>query len=130
MVMTNGSALHDHEIYDFKLTNMTMPNNTTTVYNGTATITMRQGPAINVPVSIKSMEVSLFFTKVMVLLVDHVLYFLEYRVAIIMLDFACLFIVIRWRNLFLSVSTNLAYVPHAIFFGSSIKFTPFDFSSV
>jgi hypothetical protein len=76
MVMTNGSALHDHEIYDFKLTNMTMPNNTTTVYNGTATITMRQGPAINVPVSIKSMEVSLFFTKVMVLLVDHVLYFL------------------------------------------------------
>lgn len=56
MVMTNGSALHDHEIYDFKLTNMTMPNNTTTVYNGTATITMRQGPVTNVPVSIKSME--------------------------------------------------------------------------
>ncbi len=56
MVMTNGSALHDHEIYDFKLTNMTMPNNTTTVYNGTATITMRQGPVANVPVSIKSME--------------------------------------------------------------------------
>src|SRR5918999_3837693 len=56
MVMTNGSALHDHEIYDFKLTNMTMPNNTTTVYNGTVTITMRQGPVTNVPVSIKSME--------------------------------------------------------------------------
>jgi hypothetical protein len=56
MIMTNGSALHDHEIYDFKLTNMTMPNNTTTVYNGTATITMRQGPVTNVPVSIKSME--------------------------------------------------------------------------
>jgi hypothetical protein len=56
MVMTNGSALHDHEIYDFKLTNMTMPNNTTTVYNGTATITMREGPVTNVPVSIKSME--------------------------------------------------------------------------
>ena len=58
MVMTNGSALHDHEIYDFKLTNMTMPNNTTTVYNGTATITMRQGPVTNIPVSIKSMESS------------------------------------------------------------------------
>jgi hypothetical protein len=56
MVMTNGSALHDHEIYDFKLTNMTMPNNTTTVYNGTATITMREGPVTNVPVSMKSME--------------------------------------------------------------------------
>ena len=56
MVMTNGSALHDHEIYDFRLTDMTMPNNSTTVYNGTATITMRQGPVTNVPVSIKSME--------------------------------------------------------------------------
>jgi hypothetical protein len=56
MVMTNGSALHDHEIYDLRLTDMTMPNNSTTVYNGTATITMRQGPVTNVPVSIKSME--------------------------------------------------------------------------
>jgi hypothetical protein len=34
MVMTNGSALHDHEIYDFRLTDMTMPNNSTMVYNG------------------------------------------------------------------------------------------------
>src|SRR5918999_2747448 len=56
MVMTNGSAMHDHEIYDFTLTDMSMPNNTTIVYNGTATITMRQGPVPNVPVSIKSME--------------------------------------------------------------------------
>jgi hypothetical protein len=53
MVMTNGSALHDHEIYDFKLASMSNPNNTTSVFNGTATITMRQGPVENVPVSIK-----------------------------------------------------------------------------
>jgi hypothetical protein len=56
MVMTNGSAAHDHEIYNFTLSDMSMPNNSTTVYNGTATITMRQGPVTNVPVSIKSME--------------------------------------------------------------------------
>ena len=56
MVMTNGSAMHNHEIYDFTLTNMSMPNKTTTVYNGTATITMRQGPVPNVQVSIKSIE--------------------------------------------------------------------------
>jgi len=56
MVMTNSSAFHDHEIYDFRLTDMTMPNNSTTFYNGTATVTMRQGPVPNVPVSIKSME--------------------------------------------------------------------------
>jgi hypothetical protein len=56
MVMTNGSALHDHEIYDFRLTDITMPNNSTTVYNGTATITMREGPVPNVPVSIRTMD--------------------------------------------------------------------------
>src|SRR5918994_1083887 len=56
MVMTNGSAMHNHEIYDFTLTDMSMPNNSTTVYNGTATITMRQGPVPNVPVSIKTMD--------------------------------------------------------------------------
>jgi hypothetical protein len=56
MVMTNGSAMHDHEIYDFTLTDMSMPNNSTTVFNGTATITMRQGPVSDVPVSIRAME--------------------------------------------------------------------------
>src|SRR5918999_3191490 len=44
MVMTNGSAMHDHEIYNFELTKMSNPNNTTSVFNGTATIPMRQGP--------------------------------------------------------------------------------------
>jgi hypothetical protein len=53
MVMTNGSAMHDHEIYDFTITDMSMPNNSKTVFNGTATITMRQP---DVPVSIKAME--------------------------------------------------------------------------
>jgi hypothetical protein len=56
MVMTNGSAKHDHRIYDFTLTGISMPNNSTTVYNGTATITMRQGPVPDVPVSIKTMD--------------------------------------------------------------------------
>ena len=56
MVMTNGSAMHDHEIYNFKLASMSNPNNTTSVFNGTATITMRQGPVENVPVSIKRID--------------------------------------------------------------------------
>ncbi len=55
MVMTNGSAMHDHRIYDFTLTNMSMPNNSTEVVNGTATITMKQGPVTGVPLSIKAM---------------------------------------------------------------------------
>jgi hypothetical protein len=56
MVMTNGSAMHDHEIYNFELASMSNPNNTTSVFNGTATITMRQGPVENVPVSIKRID--------------------------------------------------------------------------
>jgi hypothetical protein len=56
MVMTNGSAMHDHRIYDFTLTNMSMPNNSTEVVNGTATITMKQGPVTDVPLSIKAMD--------------------------------------------------------------------------
>jgi hypothetical protein len=56
MVMTNGSAMHDHRIYNFTLTDMSMPNNSTTLFNGTATITMRQGPVHDVPLSIKAME--------------------------------------------------------------------------
>jgi hypothetical protein len=56
MVMTNGSAKHDHQIYNFKLASMSNPSNTTSVFNGTATITMRQGPVENVPVSIKRID--------------------------------------------------------------------------
>jgi hypothetical protein len=56
MVMTNGSAMHDHEIYNFILAGTSNPNNTTSVFNGTATIIMRQGPVENVPVIIKRID--------------------------------------------------------------------------
>jgi hypothetical protein len=56
MVMTNGSAMHSHKIYDFRLTNMSMPDKSTTFFNGTVTITMEQGPVSGVPISIKSMD--------------------------------------------------------------------------
>jgi hypothetical protein len=56
MVMTNGSVMHDHEIYNFKLASTSNPNNTTSVFNGSATITMRQGPVENVPVSINRID--------------------------------------------------------------------------
>ena len=35
---------------------MSMPNNSTTVYNGTATISMRLGPVPDVPIIIKTMD--------------------------------------------------------------------------
>jgi phosphate-selective porin len=56
MVMTNGSSMHNHEIYNFKLTSMSNPNNTTSIFNGTATITLKDGPVDNVPVGIKRID--------------------------------------------------------------------------
>ena len=56
MVKTNGSALHNHSIYNFTLSEISIPNNTTQIYNGTATITMRDGPVHDVPVTITSQE--------------------------------------------------------------------------
>ena len=56
MVMLNGSAMHKHQISNFTLTSMSMPTNMTAVYNGTATITMKEGPVHNVPISIRAMN--------------------------------------------------------------------------
>jgi hypothetical protein len=53
MIMTNGSAMHKHSIYDFKLTEMAMPDNNTSVFNGTATVIMKNVPVQGIPVSIK-----------------------------------------------------------------------------
>ena len=56
MVRTNGSALHQHKIDNFTLTGISMPNNTTMMYNGTVTITMREGPVQDVPFSATVMD--------------------------------------------------------------------------
>ena len=55
MVRLNGSAMHKHQIYNFTLTDISMPNEKTVVYNGTATITMKDGPVKEVPLSIRTM---------------------------------------------------------------------------
>jgi hypothetical protein len=55
MVRTNGSALHQHQIDNFTLTEMSMPDNNTAVFNGTSTVTMRDGPVTSVPTSVTDM---------------------------------------------------------------------------
>jgi hypothetical protein len=55
MVMLNGSAMHDHEISSFTQTGDTTfdsGTNSTTI-TGTATVTMRDGPVPNVPITIE-----------------------------------------------------------------------------
>jgi hypothetical protein len=56
MVMLNGSALHQHSIYNFTLADMMKIDDNNYQANGTATVTMKDGPVNNVPLSIKSMN--------------------------------------------------------------------------
>ena len=56
MVMLNGSALHKHQISNFTLTGMSMPSENISVYNGTATITMKEGPVNDVPMSVRTLN--------------------------------------------------------------------------
>ena len=54
MVKVDGTANHTHSIYDFKLAGQPAVDNTknSTLYNGTTTVTMREGPVSNVPTQI------------------------------------------------------------------------------
>ena len=56
MLMLNGSAMHTHSITNFVLQNKSMPNKTVQVFNGTTTVSMKEGPVTNVPTSIKVMN--------------------------------------------------------------------------
>ncbi|HJT83965.1 MAG TPA: hypothetical protein VJ697_05740 [Nitrososphaeraceae archaeon] len=56
MMKLNGSEAHTHTISNFKLTDSPIINNNSTMFNGTATITMENGPVTDVPISIKLMS--------------------------------------------------------------------------
>lgn len=53
MVGVDGTAAHGHSITSYNLTDAFMEGNTTHVFEGTATVTMRDGPVRNVPLTIK-----------------------------------------------------------------------------
>jgi hypothetical protein len=56
MVLLNGSALHNHSIYNFTVTDISKVDDKNYQINGTATVTMKDGPVNNVPLSIKAMN--------------------------------------------------------------------------
>lgn len=54
MVMPDGTAMHEHKMYGFKPTDFTSEqNDTINVMKGTVTVTMRDGPVTDVPVTTK-----------------------------------------------------------------------------
>jgi hypothetical protein len=56
MVKTDGTALDKHEIYDLQITGQPSTNGNSTIFNGTSTVTMRDGPVQDVPTSITLMD--------------------------------------------------------------------------
>jgi hypothetical protein len=53
MVKLDGTSKHKHTISDFKLISSSINKNISATFNGTATITMKEGPVKDVPISIK-----------------------------------------------------------------------------
>lgn len=57
MVLLNGSALHEHQLYDFSQTaNEYNATSNSTTFNGTLTVTLRDGPHPDVPARIEIMQ--------------------------------------------------------------------------
>jgi hypothetical protein len=54
MIKPDGTAMHSHKIYGFKLAEFTTEQNDTVhLLKGTATVTMKDGPVLEVPLTIK-----------------------------------------------------------------------------
>jgi hypothetical protein len=57
MVLTNGSARHQHRITNFTMAGASLTNNNMTwVINGTSAVTMKEGPVENLPINITIMN--------------------------------------------------------------------------
>jgi hypothetical protein len=56
MIKTDGNASHKHEVIDFVLTGAPISNGNNTIFNGTSTVTMMEGPISDVPTTITIMD--------------------------------------------------------------------------
>ena len=58
MTKIDGSAEHTHSIYDLKLTGdpVVDSNSNSTIFNGTTTVTLKDGPVANVPTQISLLD--------------------------------------------------------------------------
>ena len=56
MIKTDGTLKHTHTMTNFVLADVSNQNNNHTVFNGTGTISMPQGPVTEVPISIQVMN--------------------------------------------------------------------------
>jgi len=52
MIKPDGTARHTHTLTDFVISNVSHPDNNSTLYNGTSTISLQAGPVTDIPTSI------------------------------------------------------------------------------
>ncbi len=58
MIKIDGTAEHTHSVYDLKLSGNPVieGNSNSTIYNGTTTVTLKDGPVSNVPTQISLLD--------------------------------------------------------------------------
>ena len=56
MVKTDGTATHTHDVYDFVISGEPTSSGNSTIFNGTSTVTMREGPVTDVPTTITVLD--------------------------------------------------------------------------
>jgi hypothetical protein len=56
MMKTDGTAPHKHDIYDLQMTGQPTTKDNSTIFNGTSTVTMKDGPVQDVPTSVALMD--------------------------------------------------------------------------
>jgi carboxymethylenebutenolidase len=70
MVRTDGTAMHSHRIYDFEMLNWSIDGETKT-FSGTGTVTLRDGPKTDVPMSITIKNNGIMMIDIDSSVVDH-----------------------------------------------------------
>ncbi|MDN5846804.1 MAG: hypothetical protein L0H53_11080 [Candidatus Nitrosocosmicus sp.] len=61
MIRPDGTARHTHTLTDFTILNISNPDGNSTLYNGTSTVSLQEGPALDIPTFIlKSNDNSVF----------------------------------------------------------------------
>jgi hypothetical protein len=53
MIIPDGPARHTHTLTDFVVLNVCNPDDNSTLYNGTSTISLQAGPITDIPTSIQ-----------------------------------------------------------------------------
>ena len=64
MVKPDGTTRHTHTMTDFVVLNVSHPDNNSTLYNGTSTISLQAGPATDIPTTLQKSNDSIIIINI------------------------------------------------------------------